>query len=279
MRAFSSVASASVAVMTRLAYPSYLDHIRRESVRFREVLTDTEPAISVPSCPGWTAADLLFHLGRVQHWRTHVVTGRPADPTEGYVEPERPTAYDRLLAFFDEWSDRLAGALADADPADECWSWSADHTVGFVLRRQAHEALIHRLDAELTAGAPTALDPALAADGVHECLDLMYGAMPPWGSFTPLPHHVEFAINDRDTSVWVQLGVFSGTSPDGVERTGEPDLHVVPAPGIDADAVVSGTAADLDSWLWHRGDDSGIHVTGDKDVYARARLVLEQPIT
>jgi uncharacterized protein (TIGR03083 family) len=279
MHGFSSASSASVAVMTLLAYPSYLDHIRRESVRFREVLTDTEPATPVVSCPGWTAADLLFHLGGVQHWWSQVVTQRPADPTEGYAEPERPATYDRLLAFFDESSDRLAGALAGADPADECWSWSADHSIGFVLRRQAHEALIHRLDAELAAGTPTALDPALAADGVHECLDLMYGGMPPWGSFAPLPHHVEFAITDLDTSVWVQLGVFSGTSPDGVERAGDPDLHVVPAPGVEADAVISGTAADLDAWLWHRGDDSGIHVTGDKDVYARARLVLEQPIT
>jgi uncharacterized protein (TIGR03083 family) len=265
--------------MTRLDCPTYLDHIRRESVRFREVLTDTEPATPVPSCPGWTAADLLFHLGEVQRWWTHVVTQRPVDPRENYAEPERPVAYDRLLAFFDEWSDRLVGALAAADPADECWSWSADHTVGFVLRRQAHEALIHRLDAELTAGTPTALDPALAADGVEECLDLMYGALPPWGAFAPLPHHVEFAMTDVGASVWIQLGIFSGTSPEGVERSGEPDLHVVPPPGSEADAVVSGTAADLDAWLWHRGDDSGIRVTGDRDVYARARVVLEQPIT
>lgn len=279
MSVFSSASSASVAIMTRLAYPAYLDHIRRESVRFREVLTDTDPATPVSTCPGWTAADLLFHLGRVQHFWAEVVARRPVDPSEDYVEPEQPAAYDRLLAFFDESSDRLASALATADPADECWSWAAEHTVGFALRRQAHEALIHRLDAELVAGTPTALDPALAADGVDECLDVMYGAMPPWGSFAPLPHHVEFATTDTGTSVWVQLGAFSGTSPDGVERAGEPDLHVVPAPGTAADAVVSGTAADLDAWLWHRGDDSGIHVTGDKDVYARARLVLEQPIT
>lgn len=270
----------SVAIMTRLAFPTYLDHIRRESVRFREVLTDTEPATPVPSCPGWAAADLLAHLGEVQRWWTHVVAERPDAPAE--ITAERPAAYDRRLAFFDEWSDKLAGALAEADPADPCWSWSqnpADHAVAFVLRRQAHEALIHRLDAELAAGTPTALDPALAADGVHECLDLMYGGLPPWGSFEPLPHHVEFAMSDAGTSVWVQLGVFSGTSPDGVERAGEPDLHVVPPPGAEADAVVSGRAADLDAWLWHRGDDSGIHITGDRDVYARARLVLEQPIT
>ena len=36
--------------------------------------------------------------------------------------------------------------------ASEAWTWSTDQTVGFIVRRQAHEALIHRLDAELTAG-------------------------------------------------------------------------------------------------------------------------------
>ena len=44
--------------------------------------------------------------------------------------------------------------------------WADDKTVGYIRRRQAHEALIHRLDAELTAGAVTPLDPDLAADGV-----------------------------------------------------------------------------------------------------------------
>ena len=62
----------------------------------------------------------------------------------------------------------LARVLEAADPADEAWNWSDDHTVGFILRRQAHEALIHRLDAEQAAGDVTELDPRLAADGVEE---------------------------------------------------------------------------------------------------------------
>lgn len=268
--------------MTRLEFPLYLDHIRRESVRFREVLTDTDPAAPVPSCPEWSAGDLLWHLGEVQHWWTHVVTSRPEQPdASGYVDPERPGSHDRLLAFFDQWSDRLERALEDADPAEPAWSWSldpADHTVAFIYRRQAHEALIHRLDAELAAGTVTALDPLLAADGVEEVLSLMYGGTPPWGSFEPLDHHVEFRMDDVGESVWVRLGLFSGTKPDGTEISGEPDLHVVPDPGAPADAVVSGNAGDLDGWLWHRLDDSGITVTGDRDVYARMRLVLEQPI-
>jgi len=268
--------------MTRLAFSDYLDHLRRESVRFREVLTDTDPATPVPSCPEWTAEDLLWHLGRVQHWWTNVVVERPASPEDGYVEPERPPSHDRLLAFFDEWSEKLTHALVDAGPEERCWTWSEDpddQTTGFVFRRQAHEALIHRLDAELAAGTVTALDPLLAADGVEECLDVMYGGLPPWGRFDPLEQHVEFRMTDVDQSVWVQLGTFSGTTPDGEERRDEPDFHVVPAPGVQPATVVSGTAADLDAWLWHRRDDAGIEVTGDQEMYAHVQVVLGQPIT
>ena len=120
----------------------------------------------MPSCPDWSAADLLWHLATVQRWWAEVLTARPAQPEE--VEPPRPEAYDDLLARYDEWSRDLAAVLETADPADEAWNWSDDHTVGFILRRQAHEALIHRVDAELAAGTASEVDPVLAADGVHE---------------------------------------------------------------------------------------------------------------
>lgn len=268
--------------MTRLAFPEYLEHLRRESVRFREVLTDTDPATSVPSCPDWTAEDLLWHLGGVQHWWTHVVVHRPASPEDdGYVEPQRPQGHDRLLAFFDEWSQKLDRALVEAGPDQPCWTWSRrdlDQTTGFVFRRQAHEALIHRLDAELAAGTVTALDPLLAADGVEECLDVIYGGLPPWGRFDPLEQYVQFRLTDVEQSVWVQLGRFSGTRPDGQTHRDEPDLKVVADPGRAPDAVVSGAAAAMDAWLWDRGDDSGIAVEGDQGAWQHLAALLTQPI-
>lgn len=266
--------------MAALTYPTYLAHIRSESSRFRDVLAGCDPAARVPSAPEWTAADLLGHLGAVQHWWCHCIVNRPAAP-DGYDEPQLPTAYADLLAFYDEWHVKLVDALAAADPAEPAWSWSqnpADHTVAFTYRRQAHEALIHRLDAELAAGAVTPLDPELAFDGVEEVLSVMYGGMPPWGSFDPLPHYVEFRATDLGRSVWTQLGVFSGTSPGGEEYAGEKDIHVVAEPAVPADAVVSGTAADLDAWLWHRRDDAAVTVTGDRGVYGHVRELLDHPI-
>lgn len=265
--------------MTRLSADDYLDHIRRESARFRDVLAGCDPDRIVPSCPEWTAADLLWHIGGdVQNFWTHVIRTRPAAP-EDWSEPERPPSYDDLLATFDATHAAFVEALERAEPTEPAWSWAPDHTVGFTLRRQAHEMLIHRLDAELTAEAVTDLDPRLAADGVDEALDVMFGGTPSWGSFAPLPHHVRVDLPDTDTSVWVQLGTFSGTSPDGVDYAAEPDIEVVPDPGVEPDAVVEGLAADVDAWLWRRRDDGGIRVVGDRDIYARFRGCVDQPIT
>lgn len=265
--------------MTLLDPATYLAHLRAESARFLEVLQGCAPDARVPSCPDWDADDLLWHLTGVQHFWHHVVTHRPAAP-DAYVEPERPGTRDELVAAFHEAHAALVGALDDADPADAAWSWSApDHQdVAFTFRRQAHEALIHRLDAELTAGAVTPLPAALAADGVAEVLDVMYGGLPPWGRFEPRAEYAEFRATDTGTSVWVQVGTFSGTSPDGTERSGEPDQHVVPDPGVPAQLVVSGTAGDLDAWLWHRAGEDGVTITGESGVRSHVGAVLGQAI-
>ncbi|KAA1415259.1 maleylpyruvate isomerase family protein [Nocardioides humilatus] len=268
--------------MPRLSFSDYLTAIRRESARFRDVLADCDPEAPVASCPDWTADDLLWHLATVHHWWCAMVTNRPQSPDAmGYEEPPRPEGHAALLAAFDEQHAAFVAAIEEADPSEPAWSWSGDlgnHTVAFTYRRQAHEALIHRLDAELAAGEVTPLDPALAADGVDETLDVMYGNLPAWGTFEALPRYVEFRMSDAGTSVWTQLGIFAGVAPDGEAFADEKDMHVVPDPGIPADTVVEGTADDLDAWLWHRRDDTGITVTGDRSAYDHARVVLDHPI-
>ncbi|MFD7077520.1 maleylpyruvate isomerase family mycothiol-dependent enzyme [Nocardioides sp. NPDC059952] len=272
---------------SRLTPTAYLDHIRSESARFRAVLADTDPTAPVPTAPDWTAADLLWHVAaEVQHFWTYVLETRPAAPTEEtYDELERPkdATYQDLLAHFDELNARFLKTLEETGPEEPTWSWSKDQTAGFTYRRQAHEILIHRLDAELTAGALTPLDPALAADGIDELLDVFYGGKPEWASFAGGEHYVRVDAIDTDTQTWVQLGLVSGTRPNGDRLEDEPDLSVVPheeiPAGTEPDVVIEGTAADLNAWLWRRRDDEGIQVTGDKDVYERFRALTNQPIT
>lgn len=259
----------------------YLDHIRDESARFRDVLASTDPTARVPGCPDWSAADLLWHLTTVQQFWARMVLDRPAGPDD-YVEPTRPAGHEELVSAFDEASAALVGSLEGVDPADEAWTWHpTDHSVAFILRRQAHEALIHRLDAEQAAGTETELDADLASDGVHEVLDVMYGGCPPWGTWDPLPHVLRVDCTDTGDQVWVQLGRFSGTDPEtGTTYTDDEDFHVVAAPEDDEEpeVVIDGPAAALDAWLWRRGSEDAISFAGDRELTERFRAIVSAPI-
>jgi len=240
----------------------YLTHLRSDSARFAEVLAGADPNARVPSCPDWTTADLLWHLGEVQHFWGTIVHDRLTD-TDAYVEPTRPEGYGELLDFFGASSALLIDALATTTDDVAVWTWfDADQSVGFVRRRQAHEALIHRLDAELTVGTVTELDPGLATDGVLEAIEWMFGSTPAWASTTLDGPTGRLSTTDTDAAWLVQVGHWNGTSPNtGKTYTAEPMLVLVAAgePSFD----IAGTARDLDAWLWNRPPIEEIRPTGD----------------
>jgi uncharacterized protein (TIGR03083 family) len=274
----------SVRAMVDIDYPTYLDHIRTESARFREVLADCDPAARVPGCPDWAAADLLWHLAEVQWFWAKTVRTRPAAPDEVDVPaPTRPSSYAELLESFDDFSHSLVVELERADPSEQAWHWSTEHTVGTSYRRQAHEALIHRLDAEQTAGTETPLDPTLAADGVLELVEVMYGGpAPDWGRIEPGDKHVRFELTGPDgsllQSILVQPCTFYGTEPESGKNYDGPHLVVVDDPDVEPDALVRGAAADVDAWLWKRRDESGIDISGDQTAYDAFRAAVTQPL-
>ena len=84
-------------------------------------------------------------------------------------------------------------------------------------------------------------------------------------------------LTDTGDSVWVQLGRFSGTDPEGI-RYDEDDLHVVPDPGAPPDAVVGGSAADVLLRLWRRRDGSDIRLAGDLAMVDHFRAAVHHPI-
>jgi uncharacterized protein (TIGR03083 family) len=244
----------------------YIAHLITESSRFAEAIARAAPDAPVPSCPDWNADDLLWHLGEVQWFWGTVVREGLNDEQAIERKPPRPDGRARLLAFYDRCSRELADTLAAAQPDSPAWTWSDDHTVGFIRRRQAHEALIHRLDAELTADDRTPLDPALSADGVGEALSLMYGGLPDWGTFTPeAARTIRLRATDTGETWLVTLGQFTGTGPDHGKSYDEPDIHLADHdPGTQAAAEVSGSAADLDCWLWHRPPLLRLERSGDQ---------------
>ena len=249
----------------------YVAALTRESARFAEAIRGAAPDVPVPTCPGWTADDLLWHLGEVQWFWAAVVREDVAGARAEELKPPRPPDRAGLLDFFDRASHDLAEILAARPPESAAWTWSDDQSVAFIRRRQAHEALIHRVDAELVGASQTPLDPALAADGIDEVLKIMYGGVPDWGTFTPEEPGATVRVQATDTggSWLVTLGRFTGTDPDGTSYD-EPDIHTADSdPGAKADADVTGAAANVDCWLWRRPALGPVGLTGDHDVLTR----------
>jgi uncharacterized protein (TIGR03083 family) len=251
-------------------------HLRSDSQRFREVMGSLAPDAPVPGCPGWDAAELLWHVTEVQMFWGLVVEHGLSDPevAEG-MKTGRPDSYGDLLATFDSESARLLRALqakADDVPA---WTWSDDGTVGFVRRRQAHEALIHRVDAEQAAGVAPDLVPELAADGVDELLTVFVGGIPGWAAFEPDGSRLQVDATDARRSWRLAFGRMRGTSPASGTDYDLPAVEVVSDVAA-PDTLIAGTAADLDLWLWGRGTIEPLIVTGDPDLASRLRALVAE---
>ena len=156
-----------------------MDHlaaIRRECDRFYAIANDAEPALGVPSCPGWSIADLVWHLGEVHWFWTAIIEARAGAPEEvESKKPSRPTAYNDLLTWGRLQADRMVDVLTATADDVQVWTWAldeSDHCVGFIRRHQVQEAAIHRWDLQ-NAATPVAADPIepeVASDSVDEML-------------------------------------------------------------------------------------------------------------
>ncbi len=98
----------------------YLGSIREESDRFATAVVRGTPAARVPTCPDWTADDLLWHLAEVQwFWGTVVISGSLDRSEIDEVErPARPTDRAALVEFFHEVSARACGRANAARSRD-----------------------------------------------------------------------------------------------------------------------------------------------------------------
>lgn len=228
----------------------YLAALRREGQGLGDAAERAGPLAAVPCCPGWTTADLLWHIGEVHHFWGGVVRQRASDRSQ-VPEPQRPADAD-LLGWYRQGLERLLSVLTSADPATAVWTWAPRKDVGFVQRRMAQETAVHRVDAEMAAGAPTSIDPALAIDGVDEFLQLFTvwrreGAAPLGGS-------VHLHATDADGE-WL------------ITETG--DQLEVSRGHAKGDTAARGSASDLLLLLWRRRGPAEVEVHGDVSVLER----------
>ncbi|MGO8957876.1 MAG: maleylpyruvate isomerase family mycothiol-dependent enzyme [Streptosporangiaceae bacterium] len=257
----------------QLSTDRLLTEVEVSTGKMAGVIGNYDPGLAVPSCPDWTLRQLGTHVGRVHRWAAEIVTTRvaegiPMKATPDGVPPADPSGQaDWLMA----GARRLSQAIRAAG-SEPVWAFGGLAPATFWARRQAHETMVHRADAELAAGRPVVLDPELAADAIDEWLTVMaaprYGrpdaraaALPAGASL----HVLAIAPDERGTGSgdWLitqaEGGVTVQTAPDA---TGPDDL---------ADLTMSGRPDQVLLTLLGRLSPAaaGITVSGDASLLAR----------
>ena len=232
----------------------HLDAITRESTALADAAERAGLDAPVPSCPGWTVADLVAHIGEVQQWARITVEQRATERISRRTLPSAPPGSE-LVPWFREQAPALVAALGATDPATPVWSWSGDNTAHFWFRRQASEAAVHRWDAELAGGTPPAIDAALAADGIDECLATFLDGDAAVGTGETVHLHCVDADGE-----WVVTLTERGP--------------VIERAHAKADVAARGAASDLDLFLWGRVDASALDVFGDPELLVRFRSAI-----
>jgi uncharacterized protein (TIGR03083 family) len=241
-------------------------HLTREYGLLHAAVTAVDPATPVPSCPGWTVADLASHVAMTYLHKVECIRLN-ANPDPWPPEPSGEPA-DREL-------ERAWAALTEAfttyapgDPAKT--PFDPDQTVGWLVRYMALETVIHRVDGELAVGSVTPIPEDLALDGIDELLAIFVG----YGS-TRFPEefaaHIEAGAGDR-------LRVVAQTA-DGprawlATMTGAGVTVVADGADAAAEVTVTGEADAVLRWVWNRAAPGEVTVAGDPAATERWHALL-----
>ncbi|MFC7011532.1 maleylpyruvate isomerase N-terminal domain-containing protein [Streptomyces viridiviolaceus] len=150
-------------------------------------VVDTGLDAPVPTCPGWTVADLTRHVGEMYAHKTAAVR----ESVEPEPWPPEEFAEEEPRALLDRNVHGIARRVRRPCPRDPAAAWyGPDQTVGLWIGRTAQETVVHRIDAELAAGQPVAPVPDdLAVDGIDELPKAFVAcSVAEWGDcFTGVP--------------------------------------------------------------------------------------------
>ena len=172
-----------------------------------------------------------------------------ADPTGQDVKVGRPPEdWEELLAWWDDQRATMVERLAD--PGAPAWlPWQRFPQVAATwARRQAHEAAIHRLDAEHACGdVPSPLfDSEFAADGIDELISWM------------VPQRTDWSRSEASGTVVLHAADAGRAWTVHLKPGAEP---VIEPGGLQGDAMIAGTADAVYRRVWGRPSEA--KVTGE----------------
>jgi uncharacterized protein (TIGR03083 family) len=235
----------------------YLDCLAADYGDLRDAVATVEPTVPVPSCPGWTVADLVVHVSQVYlHKAALMRTGEEPQPW-----PPPGLAAEPPLALLGRSYGELCAEFRARTPDATAPTWfGPDQTVAFWIRRMAQETVIHRIDAELAAGLPITPVPGdLAADGVDEVLKVMLAHLAQeWPDDFAELEGGHLAAEGDDDAITVAAGETAWTL-----RPSPRQVIVEDAAHRDPRLLVQGPPAAVLRWLWGRVGDDAVQLSGD----------------
>ncbi len=204
----------------------------------------------VSTCPGWTVARLVVHVGRIHRWVAIALDTPHGQDVPAVARPSSGTDLSRWLL---DGADHLMDAFTAAGPDGRVSSPGWEQPAHWWLRRTTHETILHAWDAQAAVGSPAALGAAMAVDGIDEVMDVFIPAGLDQVAFGPR-RSIHLHCTDTEGEWLVTLG----EGPAVVERH-----HAK------GDVAIRGNASDLLLWCWNRIGPDRLEVFGDVDVLKR----------
>ncbi len=232
----------------------FLECLEADYRRMREVVPGHLDA-RVPTCPDWTVADLTRHVGQVYLHKVECMRDGASARRTGRLPG---SSDEEPVALLDRAYGELVAEFTTRDPADIGRDLVCARSDGRVLvRRMAQESVIHRIDAELGAGAPVAPVPDdLAVDGSTSSSRSSSPTPSASGpSTSPRPCRtlpgVRFLIQADATADSPSVSWLVRTAPGPLHgRRAAPREKLADA--AEPDVTISGAPTDVLRWAWNR---------------------------
>lgn len=239
---------------------AYLDVVVEQTSTLADWVDGQDATTPVPTCPKWTLADLVDHVGATQRMVAILVGERLTEPSRafaGYVPG--PTDPAQWRAWLTECAAEAKQAFDSVGDDTPVWDPSGGAAgVAFWSRRLLGEACVHRVDAAAALGKPYDLAPAPAAAAVEDWLDTMTSP----GYWTNKPHYATAMRGEGQT-----LHFHATDAPGEWLARREPDRIVLERTHAKGDVAVRGPAAELLLVLSRRrplSEAPGLEIHGDR---------------
>ncbi|MEU7745662.1 maleylpyruvate isomerase family mycothiol-dependent enzyme [Nonomuraea sp. NPDC049158] len=218
--------------------PAYVKAVVEQTSAFADWVHGRDAAAPVPTCPKWTLADLVGHVGGTQRMVAMLVGEQMTEPSRAYAGyVPGPTDSGQWRAWLSDGTAEARQAFASVADDTPVWDPSGGTAgVRFWSRRLFGEACVHRADAAAALGMRYELASELAVAAIDDWLEMMTSR----GYWENRPG---FADAMRGGG---QILRFHATDAPGewvVRR--EPDMIVLERAHTKADVVVRGPAVEL----------------------------------